>query len=371
WDHLTGNFEGLILGNRELKLNRPRRQAFMTEELTRSLTTMRDASIRGGVVYAFANSWGQNLTVLLIGMVLFVVPAFYTVQSHVLSGYTLAVIQLTGSLGALLDIIPQWSRAQISLDKVTQLELDLVPEQVPVLQVSSVDNQSERPWSRIELRGVTYTLNREGDDSFTLGPIDLEFRPGTITFITGGNGSGKTTMAKLVSGLYPPMSGEILVDDQVIGDGDWDDYRQLFAVSFADEYLFQSLLGLDEQRVRTHVQQFELEPWVHVESGAFSTIALSQGQRKRLALSVILAQERPFYIFDEWTANQDPPFRDRFYRTILPELKAKGHTVLVITHDDRYDHLADMLIRLDRGTLRDSAAPASDEAESERPVESC
>jgi putative ATP-binding cassette transporter len=62
-------------------------------------------------------------------------------------------------------------------------------------------------------------------------------------------------------------------------------------------------------------------------------------------------EDRPIYLFDEWAADQDPVFKELFYREILPDLKAKGKTLIVISHDDRYFHLADRLIKLEDGRV--------------------
>ena len=76
-------------------------------------------------------------------------------------------------------------------------------------------------------------------------------------------------------------------------------------------------------------------------------------------------------MFDEWAADQDPVFKEVFYREVLPELRAMGKAVLVISHDDRYFHLADRLIRMESGCLvlysirapaKDGRAPATSSA---------
>ncbi|MBX3649631.1 MAG: hypothetical protein KF766_18380, partial [Rhodocyclaceae bacterium] len=69
-------------------------------------------------------------------------------------------------------------------------------------------------------------------------------------------------------------------------------------------------------------------------------------------------EDRPFYLFDEWAADQDPLFRKVFYTELLPDLKARGKAVLVITHDDRYFSWADRCIRLDLGRLVESPEAA-------------
>jgi len=82
-----------------------------------------------------------------------------------------------------------------------------------------------------------------------------------------------------------------------------------------------------------------------------STTQLSQGQRKRLALLTAYLEDRSIYLFDEWAADQDPIFKQTFYHSLLPELKARGKTVIVISHDDHYYDVADRLIKLEDGQL--------------------
>ena len=59
--------------------------------------------------------------------------------------------------------------------------------------------------------------------------------------------------------------------------------------------------------------------------------------------------DKPFYIFDEWAASQDPYYKEVFYRTLLPELRSRGKTLLVITHDEKYFDGADEFIMLQDG----------------------
>jgi ABC-type siderophore export system, fused ATPase and permease components len=66
---------------------------------------------------------------------------------------------------------------------------------------------------------------------------------------------------------------------------------------------------------------------------------------------VAYLEDRPFYLFDEWAADQDPQFKAVFYEQLLPELRSRGKTVLVISHDDRYFHLADRVLKLENGSI--------------------
>lgn len=132
-------------------------------------------------------------------------------------------------------------------------------------------------------------------------------------------------------------------------------YRQQFSVVFYDFYLFDRLLGLEhadlEIQATEYLKQLQLNHKVQVRNGKLSTTALSQGQRKRLALLTAYLENRSIYVFDEWASDQDPTFKDLFYTQILPALKHRGKTVIAISHDDHYFHIADRIIKLNYGQL--------------------
>jgi putative ATP-binding cassette transporter len=208
---------------------------------------------------------------------------------------------------------------------------------------------------------------------FSIGPINLTIQPGELVFIVGGNGSGKTTLAKVLTGLYEPEEGTIEVDGRTIGWRERAAYRQRFSAVFNDFHLFDALLGIvdpddpsraqADARANALVAKLALDHKVKVVDGAFSTRALSTGQRKRLALVVAYLEDRPFYLFDEWAADQDPSFKAVFYEQLLPELRARGKAVIVITHDDRYFDLADRLLKLDNGRIVSDTTPARSHAQ--------
>jgi putative ATP-binding cassette transporter len=198
-------------------------------------------------------------------------------------------------------------------------------------------------------------LDRLSETIFQVGPIDFTLRAGELVFITGGNGSGKSTFLKLLAGLYKPESGEITFDGVHVGDSTRQNYRELIAAIFPDFHLFQKLYGIpdpDPAEVDRLLKQFQLIDKTRVTNGDFRTVDLSGGQRKRLALIVSLLEKRPILLLDEWAADQDPEFRRKFYYDLLPALIAAGTTVVAITHDDRYLDELDLparRLRMDEG----------------------
>jgi len=352
-DVLFNHYRALNDGAKELKLHRTRRTIFIDEVLRTTALSLRRNNVTGNGIMAGASSWYQILFFTLIGLILFVLPRLQTVDASLLTGYVLAIFYMLIPFEDLTGIIPNMARANLSLQRIEELGVSLTSD---VKETQETGSKSSQYWKRLELKGITHSYHHERDgSSFTLGPIDFTFKPGELVFLVGGNGSGKTTLAKLLTGLYVPENGEICLDGTPITDENRDQYRQFFSAVFYDFFLFESLLGLDPQqlddRARDYLTQLQLDHKVQIKEGALSTIDLSQGQRKRLALLTAFLEDRPFYIFDEWAADQDPVFREIFYLQILLELKAKGKTVLVISHDDRYYHLGDHVIKLDYGKI--------------------
>jgi len=356
-DELTDHFRALHEGIKQLKINFRRRSEFLTKDVRNALVVQRTTNTRGRILLIAAENLTRLMFFVLLGLVIFAVPRL-GVESSVLSGYVLMALFLYRPLQSLLMMVPDFTRAKISLEKIDSLGLMLHSDKLELVKAPPAPPPQ---WKTLEMRGVTYTYRREDEDTeFTLGPIDLKLECGEIVFVLGGNGSGKTTLAKLLTWLYPPDSGEILLDGKVIDADSRDSYRQLFSIVFTDYHLFQTLLSEDEagldERAAKHLRQLQLDHKVGVVDGRFSTTALSQGQRKRLALLSAYLEDRPFYVLDEWAADQDPRFKDTFYKEILPELKSRGRTVLVITHDDRYAYVADRCLKLEDGKMTSDVA---------------
>jgi putative pyoverdin transport system ATP-binding/permease protein len=182
-------------------------------------------------------------------------------------------------------------------------------------------------------------MGGSSETPFRIGPLDFTLHSGDLVFITGGNGSGKSTFMKVLAGLYKPNSGEIRLDGVPVTDSNRDTYRSLIAAIFVDYHLFQRLHGIpdpDPVEVERLLAQFRLTEKTRLADREFRTLDLSAGQRKRLALIVSLLEKRPILLLDEWAADQDPEFRRKFYHDLLPALHRAGATVVAVTHDDRY-----------------------------------
>ena len=354
-DGLYQHLHSLLGGAKELKLHQRRRKAFLSQVLHSSTTAIRAHNVSSMTASTIATAWAQTSGFVLLGALLLAIPLIkLDAQDRV--SYTMVVVFMMATLQGVLtrDTQRDYRRAAIALHKIEDLERNLTALHEESDFALQEDIKYE--FSRLELCNVTFAYHRTGEiHDFIVGPVNLSLVPGEVVFLVGGNGSGKTTLAKLLVGLYAPASGQVRLDGEMVTDANREHYRQHFSAVFADFHLFDRLLGLESAQLDEHAKdylaQLELDHVVEIKDGILSTTKLSQGQRKRLALLTAYMEDRPVYVFDEWAADQDPSFKRAFYYSFLPQLKAKGKAVLVISHDDRFYGVADRLIRLDCGSV--------------------
>ena len=360
-DALLKHFRALLDGAKELKLHPERREEFLSVSLSSTAAALRSHFVTGMSVYSIAGNWGHVLFLVFIGLLLFALPNAVRLDTPTLTGYVLTMLYLMSPLEAILFQLPTVGRAQVALRAIRALGMSLSGDASEDAHAAADETQFK--WSSLELRGVTHSYTNEQDNrSFQLGPIDFHCTPGELIFITGGNGSGKTTLVKLLTGLYTPETGDIRLNGEPVTERNQTFYRRHFSAVFSDFYVFESLLGMRapdlDARAQDYLVLLQLDRKVEISDGKLSTVNLSQGQRKRLALLTAYLEDRPIYVFDEWAADQDPLFKEIFYERLLPELKAHGKTVLVISHDDRYYHVADRIIKLTYGRVESDTLAA-------------
>lgn len=328
--------------------------------------------------YRIATSKRYNTTLIflevfiymLMGVILFALPRLHAEHSEVVIKVVAAVLFTVGPLEGIIYAIPALANASNSARNVMDLEAQL--EEDMKKEREQVDNRSAAAYralpfeNRITLKGLRYQYpSRNGyGQAFEVGPVDLSVRKGELVFVTGGNGSGKSTFLKLLTGLYKPDSGRIVLDDEegrggkVVAPQNYQQYKNLFSIIFSDYHLFDKIYGVEREispeEVNALLEGLGLsEEKTTYKDGAFTNTRLSSGQKKRLALATVLLEDKPIYIFDEVAADLDPEFRDKFYYEILQELRARNKTVIVVSHDQQYWNASDRLLQFQDGMMRE------------------
>lgn len=358
FESLTDILEGI----KEIKLNN-RRSDGVYNNLSGVSQRLRGYKINTGVRYFNNLVFAQSFYYFLIAVIIFVLPKLYPTYSESLTELTAAILFMIGPVGAIVGAIQSFDQVDFAIGNIYKLEaaltqaLEHYPEQAP-----RTGPLKTGKFEKITMKGVYFAYNdKVTNDTFSIGPIDLEFNKGETVFIVGGNGSGKTTFLKVLTTLYHHKEGSLYLDKVLIDESNAVDFRQLFSAVYSEFHLFSRLYGLDEisaDHVQELLELMEIDNKTQFQGDRFSTQDLSAGQRKRLALLISLMEDKPIYVLDEWAADQDPEFRKFFYDTLLVQLKQQGKTVIAASHDDRYFKYADRIIKMDYGQIaEDSAHP--------------
>ncbi len=342
-------------GFKEVRLNRARSDDLFADALEVSKTAA-NIKIRTQAETFKMIVTSQISMYVLLGAVVFVAPNLTdTLGGASIAKTTTALLFVVGACFGLVQSIPILLNANAAADRIARLEAALAATLIPGASLAPV---SPKRLERIEMHNIVFRyVDKFSDTAFKIGPIDFSLRSGELVFITGGNGSGKSTFLRVLSGLYPPDSGDVTLDGRPVNNASRDEYRGLMSAIFFDYHLFQRLYGIadaDPAEIDRLLAQFRLSDKTSLTDGEFRTLELSGGQRRRLALIVSMLEKRPIMILDEWTAEQDPEFRRKFYDELLPEMMRAGATLVVITHDDRYLdelHLPARRIRMDEGRI--------------------
>jgi putative pyoverdin transport system ATP-binding/permease protein len=297
--------------------------------------------------------FGKTTFNLMLGVMVFVTPVYAPYISAELVEISTAVMFLVTPIFGLMQSLTMLRAAEAAAGQMISLESELAslvePDNGGSPKAVSAD------FSEIRMEAVFFSFPAPaGEIPFTLGPLDVSIRRGEVLFITGGNGSGKSTFIKLLAGLYHPKKGRLTIDGREVTPARLSSYRALMAPVFSDFHLFARLYGLDRIDPITAgdlLHWMEMAPAAGLAGDRFTRTDLSAGQRKRLALIAALLETKPILLLDEWAADQDAHFRKKFYREILPELKRRGLTIIAVTHDDRYFDASDRCLHFEEGCL--------------------
>ena len=360
----------ILDGFKEIKINRSKNEsvlqdfALVNEEMKDYKTGLVQAYIRLSI-------FSQAFFFILLGSVIFVFPQFHEEYATNIIKITAAILFISGPFEIVLNGNQQLANANSSARNILELEAEL--EEVLRQNEMTIEAQNhpeafeELPFSdniRFHNLSFAYPPVKGRDYIFEVGPIDLTIKKGELIFITGGNGSGKSTFLKLMTGLYQPKAGQILVDvdeagrpDTTVTPANYQQYRNLFTTIFTDFHLFDKLYGIretDPADINAVLKNMELPAdKTTYRNGGFTNLRLSTGQKKRLALTTCIIEDKPIYIFDEVAADLDPEFRDKYYYQIIRELRARNKTVIVVSHDRYYWTVPDRLLEMANGKMRE------------------
>jgi putative ATP-binding cassette transporter len=346
---LYESFGDILHGFKEIKINQKKNEDLYDKHLKPRIQTVKNTRSRVAIQMARYQTFLEAIIFLYMAWIIYGMNLDFMSKTKIITIF----IFMLPSLYVIDTFLPNMNRTIISIKRI-----NLLFKQLSETKQTFVFQGKITTLKSIQIENLAFSYyDRQGNVSYSIGPINMSFYSGEIVFITGGNGSGKSTFSKVLTGLYPPSKGEFILNNQKVS---MTNHRYLFSAIMADYHLFDRFYGVDtvdDSKVNELLFEMKLDTKVKWENNQFSHSPLSTGQQKRLALIIALIEDKPVYVFDEWAADQDSHFKDYFYKHIIVQLKQKGKLVIVITHDDTFFDCADRVVTMDYGRIVGDSLP--------------
>jgi len=271
-----------------------------------------------------------------------------------LTSFLLYTFTLAFSLGAFAGLWEDFQKAVGASERVFQL----IDRQPRIVGGSTRLGEVE---GRVLVQGLRFAYPSR-PDLLVLDGLDLELRPGTVTALVGPSGAGKSTIAALLSRLYDPQEGRILLDGQDLRDLDLDALRAeigvvrqeptLFATSIAENIRYGRLSASDAE-VEGAARAANAHDFIQAFPEGYQTLVgergvrLSGGQKQRVAIARALLKDPRILVLDEATSALDSE-SEHLVQEALERLM-RGRTTLVIAHRLSTVKAADRILVLDGG----------------------
>ncbi|HWK03300.1 MAG TPA: cyclic peptide export ABC transporter [Puia sp.] len=351
------NIRDLLEGFKEIKMSSRRNDTFYHKFLKKNRIAFNELYLKIGAKFVNNQLTGSYSWYLLIGLILFVLPHAFSLKQEQSINYIVTLLYLMTPVIALVELLPKYSYTRVAFERLRQFN-EQIKQSANAGETTVKVMLTDRKFKNLIFHGVTYEYGAGNlDGRFVLTPVDLEINQGEVLFITGGNGSGKSTFIHLLTGLFTPSAGTIWLNGEEITEENYSFYRDRISAIFSDNYLFS--FNYDEYDFsdantlfHRYLALMELSEVVriHPKNNSIDN-ALSSGQKKRLAMIYALMEDKDILVLDEWAADQDPTYRSYFYNVLLPKLKADGKTIVAVTHDDAYFNHADRIITFESGRI--------------------
>ncbi len=361
-EKLFGHFAALADGKKELTLSAGRARHFVDEVLLPSIEANRQLNYQAQKWWGYGGVWSTTMVFCAVFGVVYAGQAWFGTAAGTILQFVIVALFMMNPLNYLIVASRD---VMIGMASLRQLRVSGLAEAPAAAAPAAMSLVAHGQWQQIDARGLCYRYEDDDGHGFSFGPVDFSLRRGETVFLVGGNGSGKSTLGMLLCGLTRPSEGSIHVDGQIVDEAGREGYRGLFSAVFFDFHLFNHMVTREgraatDAEIDVWLQRLDLNAKLSSSAGELSTLSLSQGQRKRLALAQSCIDDADIYLFDEWAADQDPAFRRYFYTELLPALKKRGKTIIAITHDERYFGAADRVLKLDQGRLVRAPEPATE-----------
>ena len=345
----------LLAGFKQIRISTKRNTNLFERFILENKKKTKDLTIKTARKYVTNELVGTYSWYMVLGIVIFLLPAFFKIDRVQVAGFITTILFMMSSVSQLIQFFPYYTSLKISIERIRKVD-----RQLGVAGHKKSQERKKEPvtdFSTIRFEDVVYKYGDSDKTMFQLELPELRINRGEIIFIEGANGSGKTTFINVLTGLCKPTSGRIFLDDNEIEWEDFCSFSNSMAVVYTNQHLFRENyddhdLSEDNRLIPDLTDLFNLNGVFRIDRNKNRwDIKLSKGQEKRVSLLLALLEEKPIIILDEWAAEQDPANRRCFYLKWLEEMRSMGKTIIAISHDDDFYHVADRVIKFDYGKM--------------------
>lgn len=342
--------DDVIKGFKKLKLSFFRTENLMNKFLKPNRDQAGELDFNISYIFLSINLISQYGLYAIIATILFVLPGWGLLDQADVIAYVVIVLFISGPINNLINLQQTYTRFIVANKRIKDFLKDFEVHEEIKPQHEIVNT----PFESIEFRDIHFSYNNNlNDPAFALGPINLTVNEGETIFIVGGNGSGKSTFINTFTGLYTPSKGEIFLNGKEIESNQ--ENQNLIAAVFTDDHIFshnyEKYTVENNPEYKQLLEMMKLDKVIVDDKESSARRKFSKGQSKRMSLIFALMEKKPILVLDEWAADQDPYFRKFFYEELIPKLKREGKTIIAVTHDDAYFHLADRIIKFNYGQI--------------------
>lgn len=343
--------DDVVKGFKELKLNYFRRKNLMSRFLIPNREKAESLDYKVSFAFYLVGIITKYGLYIVIAFILFVLPQFGLLDRADIIAYVVILLFISAPIASLMDLQYSYTQFFVAHKRLKAFAADFQIEEVEEIGEREIMSEFES----IEFKDTSFTYENDNNESnFSLGPINLKFVKGEITFIVGGNGSGKSTFINILTGLYPNTHGALVLNNKE-SESTKEKLQDLTAAVFTNNYIFsqnyENFTTENNPEYKDLLNFMELDEVVLDDNEKSARRNFSKGQSKRMSLIFALLEKKPILVLDEWAADQDPHFRKFFYEELIPKLQKEGKTIIAVTHDDAYFHQADRIIKFDYGKI--------------------
>lgn len=297
-----------------------------------------------------------NEIVVLLGVIVLVVYGYFFSDNpgnlRVIGAlFVLSVFRLVPALNRLLVALMKLKLYQYTAEFLTQKR-----------ENESVNHHKIHFENSIKIQNVVFYHSEKHEP--TIDDVSFEINKNSIVAIVGENGSGKSSLFRLISGIYSPNSGEISIDGVKLDDSNKLDWQRKIGFVHQNPFIFNTSIvqniTFDEQYNQENLEEAIINSGLSdfvqsLEKGINTIIGeqgskISEGQKQRIAIARALYKKSEILLLDEATSALDTKNEDLIINTLL-NLKKIGYTILIIAHKNKVTEIAEKIYELKEGKI--------------------